>query len=74
MTGFLVVEPAVGPIDASVRPPGSKSQTIRAVVISALADGTSWLRAPLEADDTVAARRRYGSSAWRSPIRAIRGG
>jgi 3-phosphoshikimate 1-carboxyvinyltransferase len=56
VTDFLVVERAVGPIDASVRPPGSKSQTIRAVVISALAAGLSSLRAPLEADDTVAAR------------------
>lgn len=74
MTGFLTVEPAIGPIDASVRPPGSKSQTIRALVISALADGTSWLRAPLEADDTLAARealRRFGveiadsSDSWR---------
>lgn len=60
MTGFLTVEPAVGPIDASVRPPGSKSQTIRALVISALADGTSWLRSPLEADDTMAAREALG--------------
>jgi 3-phosphoshikimate 1-carboxyvinyltransferase len=56
VTRFLTVEPAVGPIDASVRPPGSKSQTIRALVISALAEGVSWLRAPLGAGDTEAAR------------------
>lgn len=74
MTGFVTVEPAVGPIDASVRPPGSKSQTIRALVISALAEGVSMLRAPLGADDTVAARdalRLFGvdiadsSDSWR---------
>ncbi len=60
MTGFLTVEPAAGPIDASVRPPGSKSQTIRALVISALAEGGSWLRGPLEADDTRSARQALG--------------
>ncbi len=53
---FRSIEPAAGPIDASVRPPGSKSQTIRALVISALAEGESLLREPLEADDTRAAR------------------
>jgi len=56
VTAFTTIEPAAGPINASVRPPGSKSQTIRALVISALADGVSLLRGPLEADDTRAAR------------------
>ncbi|MDF2730409.1 MAG: aroA [Acidimicrobiia bacterium] len=60
MNGFRTVEPAIGPIDASVRPPGSKSHTIRALVLSALAEGDSLLRAPLDADDTRAARRALG--------------
>ena len=56
MTSFRAIESSAGPIDASVRPPGSKSQTIRALVISALAEGESLLWEPLEADDTRAAR------------------
>ena len=60
MNGFRTVEPAIGPIDASVRPPGSKSHTIRALVVSALAEGDSLLRAPLDADDTRAARHALG--------------
>jgi len=60
MNGFRTVEPAAGPIDASVRPPGSKSHTIRALVVSALAEGDSLLQAPLEADDTRAARHALG--------------
>ena len=60
MTAFRAVAPAAGPIDASVRPPGSKSQTIRALVISALAEGESLLRGSLEADDTRAARDALG--------------
>ena len=60
MTAFRTIEPAPGPIDASVRPPGSKSQTIRALMISALADGVSLLRGPLQADDTRAARDALG--------------
>ena len=39
----------------SVEIPGSKSHTIRAVVIASLADGTSYIRAPLVASDTLAA-------------------
>ena len=60
MTAYRTIELAAGPIDASVRPPGSKSQTIRALVISALADGVSLLRGPLEANDTRAARDALG--------------
>ena len=48
----LLVEPLRGPIDASVRVPGSKSLTNRALVAAALAGGTSRLRGVLDADDT----------------------
>jgi 3-phosphoshikimate 1-carboxyvinyltransferase len=43
-----------GPIDAAVRPPGSKSETIRALTAAALAPGRSHLYMPLRADDTEA--------------------
>jgi 3-phosphoshikimate 1-carboxyvinyltransferase len=43
-----------GPVDTSVRPPGSKSETIRALAAAALADGRSHLYRPLHADDPVA--------------------
>ena len=49
---------AIGrPIDAVVRPPGSKSLTNRALVVASLASGgASRLEGGLEADDTVAMR------------------
>ncbi|MGH3668310.1 MAG: 3-phosphoshikimate 1-carboxyvinyltransferase, partial [Acidimicrobiia bacterium] len=79
MNEFRTVEPAIGPIDASVRPPGSKSHTIRALVVSALAEGDSLLRAPLDADDTRAARRALGLfgvdiAAYSDPWRVIGSG
>lgn len=40
-----------GPIDATIRPPGSKSETVRALAVAALADGRSHLYGPLDADD-----------------------
>lgn len=48
------VRPFVGPVEATVRPPGSKSITNRALVAAALADGTSRLTGVLFADDTEA--------------------
>jgi 3-phosphoshikimate 1-carboxyvinyltransferase len=49
-----LVTPAPGPLDASVRPPGSKSLTNRALVCAALAPGRSVIRGALAADDTEA--------------------
>ncbi len=43
---------AAGPVTATVRLPGSKSMTARALVLSALADGPSEIRRPLRARDT----------------------
>lgn len=48
------VRPAHGPVDAVIRPPGSKSETIRALAAAALADGRSHIYSPLEADDPLA--------------------
>ena len=47
----LRVEPR-GPLDARVRVPGSKSVTNRALLVAALADGTSALSGGLASDDT----------------------
>lgn len=41
-----------GPIHGSIRPPGSKSLTNRALIIAALAQGRSTLRGTLESEDT----------------------
>jgi 3-phosphoshikimate 1-carboxyvinyltransferase len=48
------IVPFDGPVDAVVRPPGSKSLTNRALVAAALASGTSRLEGVLLADDTEA--------------------
>ena len=48
------VEPIEGPLDATVRLPGSKSLTNRALLCAALADGVSAIEGALVADDTKA--------------------
>jgi 3-phosphoshikimate 1-carboxyvinyltransferase len=48
------VVPLQAPIDATVRLPGSKSETIRALAVAALADGRSHIYGGLHADDPVA--------------------
>jgi 3-phosphoshikimate 1-carboxyvinyltransferase len=52
------------PVDATVRVPGSKSLTNRFLVLAALADGPSRLRAPLQSRDSalmIAALRQLGA-------------
>ncbi len=61
---------AAGPFTASVSLPGSKSLTARELVLSALADGPSLLRAPLHSRDTanmVEALRALGVSIVEKP-------
>ena len=56
---------ASGPLSATVALPGSKSLTNRELVLSALADGPSTLRAPLHSRDTalmIQALRSLGTS------------
>src|SRR3954468_1740242 len=48
----VVVPTATGPFRASLAPPGSKSLTNRALVLSALAEGRCTLSNALFADDT----------------------
>lgn len=45
--------PPSGPVTASVRLPGSKSITNRALLLAALAEGTSTLHDPLHSEDTL---------------------
>jgi 3-phosphoshikimate 1-carboxyvinyltransferase len=59
----LRIVPVQGPLDASIRPPGSKSITNRALVCAALADGDSVLTGALDSEDTqvmIEALRRLG--------------
>ncbi len=56
----IALSPLSAPVAASVRLPGSKSITNRALLLAALADGESRLLAPLHSDDT-----RYMASALR---------
>ncbi|MGF4042763.1 3-phosphoshikimate 1-carboxyvinyltransferase [Paenarthrobacter nitroguajacolicus] len=56
---------AKGPVDATVTVPGSKSLTNRFLVLAALADGPSRLRAPLHSRDSalmIQALRQLGAS------------
>jgi len=56
MSDSLKIEPVSEPIRATVRPPGSKSITNRALICAALAEGTaaggSTLRGALDSEDT----------------------
>jgi 3-phosphoshikimate 1-carboxyvinyltransferase len=54
MSSVRAIEPVVGPIDATVTVPGSKSLTNRALVCAALAEGVSTIEGGLVADDTEA--------------------
>ena len=51
MTDSIEIQPT-GPLRATIRPPGSKSITNRALVCAALARGESLLTGALESDDT----------------------
>lgn len=52
MTESLEITPVSKPILGSIRPPGSKSLTNRALVVAALADGDSLLAGVLDSRDT----------------------
>lgn len=63
MTTAIRVRPPPGPVSATLTPPGSKSLTNRALVLAAMAEGTSTLRGCLDSEDTQvmrAALRRCG--------------
>jgi 3-phosphoshikimate 1-carboxyvinyltransferase len=48
----IEIQPIARPLDATIRPPGSKSLTNRALVAAALADGDSELLGALDSEDT----------------------
>jgi 3-phosphoshikimate 1-carboxyvinyltransferase len=52
MHDVLEVLPVSGPVHGTIRPPGSKSITNRALVIAALARGDSRLTGVLDSQDT----------------------
>lgn len=54
MTDPITIEPVSGPLDASVRVPGSKSLTNRALALAAIAEGATTVDNVLVADDTEA--------------------
>ena len=63
MPEFIEIQPVNGPIQATIKPPGSKSLTNRALLIAALAEGTSKLVGALDSDDTrvmIVSLRRLG--------------
>ena len=51
MTKSIEIQPC-GPVQGTIRPPGSKSITNRALICAALADGNSTLTGALDSDDT----------------------
>ncbi len=53
MTERLFLTPPPRPLDGRVAPPGSKSITNRALLLAALAEGTSRLTGALKSDDTL---------------------
>jgi 3-phosphoshikimate 1-carboxyvinyltransferase len=76
----LAPRPARGPVDGTVRVPGSKSITNRALLVAALADGDSELAGALHSDDTrymAAALNALGVSVesdWAGERFLVRGG
>src|SRR2546430_967280 len=49
---LIEIVPLEGPVHAEITVPGSKSITNRALILAALADGTTTLRGALWSDDT----------------------
>jgi 3-phosphoshikimate 1-carboxyvinyltransferase len=73
MTKAIEIQPA-GPIFGSIRPPGSKSITNRALVCAALARGDSTLKGALDSEDTrvmIAALRLLGIAVEHDVARKI---
>lgn len=52
MTDAIDILPVSSPVDAEIKVPGSKSDTNRALIAAALADGRSTLKGALFSDDT----------------------
>ena len=71
MSDTIQIQPG-GPVRGSIRPPGSKSITNRALVCAALAEGNSTLTGALDSEDTrvmIEALRRLGLGVDHDPDR-----
>ena len=74
MSDPLPISPVSRPISGTVRPPGSKSLTNRALIVAALADGGSELTGVLDSQDTqvmLESLARLGFSVRHDPDLAI---
>jgi len=63
MSSSQELDPVTGPVSGTIRPPGSKSITNRALIIAALAEGESVLTGVLDSQDTrvmITSLRRLG--------------
>jgi 3-phosphoshikimate 1-carboxyvinyltransferase len=72
MTPNIEIHPT-GPLRASIRPPGSKSITNRALICAALAEGESLLTGALDSEDTqvmIAAMDKLGIAVEHDPTAA----
>ncbi len=70
MTDTREIFPVNRPVSGTIRPPGSKSLTNRALVVAALAEGTSRLTGVLDSRDTqvmIDSLRRLGIAVEHSP-------
>ena len=73
MPRSIEIQPT-GPLRATIRPPGSKSITNRALVCAALAEGESLLTGVLDSEDTrvmIDALRRLGIAIEHDPASAV---
>ena len=71
MNSAQLMVPVSKPVSGSIRPPGSKSITNRALILSALANGTSVLSGVLESVDTAVmldSLKRLGISVSHDPV------
>lgn len=72
MSDSVEIVPVSGPVRGTIRPPGSKSLTNRALVVAALAKGTSHLTGVLHSQDTrvmIESLRRLGLTVEHDQIR-----
>src|SRR5258708_25362661 len=73
MNDTISISPVAHPICGTIRPPGSKSLTNRALVVAALAEGQSRLTGVLDSQDTrvmVESLRRLGINLKHDPAAA----
>lgn len=69
----ILIDPIAGKVNSTIRPPGSKSITNRAIVCAALARGTSNLKGVLDSEDTqvmIQAWRQLGLKVDHDPTTA----